>query len=270
MTARLTVLLPVFNAERYLPEALDSMDDQTFSDYKMILCDDGSSDGSIQLIRDFAKRNENVLVLENEVNLGLPRTLNKCLDYVNTEYVARMDADDISVNTRLEKQIEFLDANPDYAVVSCNCSLFDEDGEWGQRALHEVPNKHSFKTADVHLHGGAMVRTAVMKEVGGYTDNKYVQRIEDYYLWYKIYRRGYKGFNISEILYAVREDQKALLRRDMPSRIRAAAVRTHVLRKLGVKSFWFYGPLPLVKGLVPASVAGYIRRKRFHKNANSC
>ena len=127
---RITVLMGIYNCAATLSEALDSLINQTYKSFKIILCDDGSSDNTYQIAKRYADKYDNIILIKNERNMKLAATLNHCLKYADTEYIARMDGDDISLPTRFEKEINFLDAHPEYALVSCPMIHFDEKGEW--------------------------------------------------------------------------------------------------------------------------------------------
>lgn len=133
--ARISVLMGIYNCASTLVEALDSLENQTYKDFRIILCDDGSKDNTLQVAQDYAKKYDNVIVIWNERNMGLNYTLNHCLKYADTEYVARMDGDDISLSIRFEKEVAFLDAHPEYAVVSAPMIYFDEKGEFSRRKV---------------------------------------------------------------------------------------------------------------------------------------
>src|SRR5690606_1878528 len=172
MIPRISVLMGIYNCASTLPEALDSLLAQTFKDFKIILCDDGSTDNTYEVAQTYANLHKNIILLQNKKNLKLAATLNHCLKYADTEYVARMDGDDISLPTRFEKQIKFLDNHPEYAVVSSPMIYFDETGDWGKGKAIEYPNIQSFKSGTPHPHAPCMIRTEVIKNVGGYTDTK--------------------------------------------------------------------------------------------------
>ena len=110
--ARISVLIGIYNCASTLVEALDSLYAQTFKDFKVILCEDGSTDNTYDVAEKYAQSHDNIILLRNEGNMGLNYTLNRCLEYADTEYVARMDGDDISLPHRLETEINFLDAHP--------------------------------------------------------------------------------------------------------------------------------------------------------------
>ena len=112
MKPRISVLMGIYNCATTLPEAIDSLYAQTYKDFKLILCDDGSTDNTYEVAKKYADKYDNIVLLRNEKNMKLAYTLNHCLEYADTEYVARMDGDDISIPERFEKQIKFLDTHP--------------------------------------------------------------------------------------------------------------------------------------------------------------
>ena len=204
---RITVLMGIYNCAATLSEALDSLINQTYKSFKIILCDDGSSDNTYQIAKRYADKYDNIILIKNERNMKLAATLNHCLKYADTEYIARMDGDDISLPTRFEKEINFLDAHPEYALVSCPMIHFDEKGEWKRGKAIEKPTKESFRIASPFCHAPVMIRTSVLKAVDGYTVALKTERMEDYYLWYKIYKAGYIGYNLQEHYYKMRDDK---------------------------------------------------------------
>lgn len=264
---RISILMGIFNCADTLPEALDSLYAQTYKEFKLILCDDGSEDKTYEVAKSYAERYDNIVLLRNEKNMKLAYTLNHCLEYADTEYVARMDGDDISLPERFEKQIAFLDSHPEYAVVSCSMIHFDESGDWGQGKTVEKPDINTFKKSTPHPHAPSMMRTSVMKEVGGYTINKYLERGQDYYLWYKIYKAGYKGYNLQEHLYKMRDDKDAMSRRTFKSRWNGSIVKRHVMKNLGIKNATFYALPNLIKAFIPAFIMKIIRKKKMEKNS---
>ena len=159
--ARIAVLMGIYNCAPTLQEALDSLYAQTYQDFKIILCDDGSKDDTLKIAEENTRLHENVIVIKNECNMGLNYTLNHCLEYADTEYVARMDGDDLSMPTRFEKEIKFLDEHPEYAVVSAPMVYFDENGDfrWG-KGCGEIVAK-DFLQVNPICHDPSMARTNV-------------------------------------------------------------------------------------------------------------
>src|SRR5690242_1454586 len=111
----LTVLMPVYNAERFLREAIDSILAQSLQQFEFLIIDDGSTDSSVDIIRSYT--DSRIRFIQNERNLGISATLNKGIELSKTELIARMDADDISYPTRLEKQYQYFLTHPDCALL---------------------------------------------------------------------------------------------------------------------------------------------------------
>lgn len=263
MKPRITILMAIYNCAPTLKEAIDSLYAQTYNNFKLVLCDDASTDNTYEIAKQYAEKHDNIVLIQNEKNMKLAYSLNRCLEYADTEYVARMDGDDISLPTRFEKQIKFLDNHPEYALVSCPMIHFDEKGDWGWGKSDPTPDKNSFKKGTPHAHAPCMIRTNVIKEVGGYTVNKYLVRGQDYYLFYKIYKVGYKGYNLQEHLYKMRDDQNAMARRTLRNRFNAFLIKNEVLNGLQVKKPLLYSFPSLLKGFIPPFLMKLLRKKRL-------
>lgn len=260
---RITILMAIYNCAPTLAEAIDSLYAQTYNNFKLVLCDDGSTDDTYKIAKEYADRYSNIVLLKNKKNLKLAASLNRCLEYADTEYIARMDGDDISLPTRFEKEIEFLDNNPEYALVSTPMIYFDETGDWGEGKANPTPGLDSFKKGAPHTHAPCMIRTEVMKKIDGYTVSPLLNRGQDYYLWYKIYKAGYIGYNLQEPLYKMRDDKNAMSRRTLKSRYNAFIVKREVLKGLDISNGFLYAFPNLIKALIPISIMKIIRRKRI-------
>ena len=265
LVPRITILMAIYNCESTLEEAIDSLYAQTYSNFQLVLCDDGSTDNTYALAKKYADKHSNIILLKNEKNLKLAASLNRCLEYADTEYIARMDGDDISLPTRFEKQIKFLDTHPEYAVVSTPMIYFDETGDWGKGTAIPIPTIDVFRNRAPHAHAPSMVRTSVMKKVNGYTDTKKTVRVEDYYLWYKIYKAGYKGYNLEEPLYKMRDDRDALARRNFQVRYNGFIIKKEVMKDLGIKNSFYYALPNLLKAFIPGSLMIILRKRRMKK-----
>ena len=141
---RISILMGIYNCEKTLEEAIDSLLKQSYKKWKLIMVDDGSQDQTYQIAARYADKYENIYLYKNNNNMGLNYTLNHCLKYADTEYIARMDGDDISMPTRLQKELDFLDMHKEYAIVSSSMIAFDESGEWGIYKHPEYPKKIDF------------------------------------------------------------------------------------------------------------------------------
>lgn len=260
--ARISVLMGIYNCAATLQEALDSLYAQTYQDFKIIMCDDGSTDDTLRIAEENAQRHGNVIVVKNERNMGLNYTLNHCLEYADTEYVARMDGDDISLPTRFEKEIKFLDEHPKYAVVSVPMIYFDENGDFRRGRGNGEVKAMDFVHGSPICHAPCMARTSVFKEVGGYSVDNRLLRVEDYHLWFKIFAAGYKLFMLDECLYKMRDDRNAVARRNWLTRRNEIYVK-HIGYKMIGLPWWYqaYTIVPILKYFAPKSLYKLIHRR---------
>ena len=185
-----TVLMPVFNGSRFLAEAIESILHQTFEDFEFVIIDDGSKDNSFDIICQY--NDERLKIIQNRKNIGLAKTLNLGLEFAKGDYVARMDQDDISVSTRLEREVEFLDRYPDLGMVSTNCYIIDSSGKINNKPIYSNTLKggevewHLFWGYPI-IHPSVMFRTRLVQSLNGYPEmSEY--HVEDYLLWFRLLR----------------------------------------------------------------------------------
>ncbi|GHU05641.1 hypothetical protein FACS1894205_5940 [Alphaproteobacteria bacterium] len=197
---KVSVLLPAYNAEKYIAEAIQSILDQTFTDFEFIIINDGSKDNTVKIIRQFV--DPRIIFIDNEQNSGLIAALNQGLDLARGEYIARMDADDISLPTRFAKQVAFMDANQDVGVLGSWVQWFGDD--CGERVLRRDSAVGFFEVLrDCPVaHPTVMLRKSVFDKYDLRYDSDYVN-CEDYELWSRaIYYT--KIVNLPEILLKYR------------------------------------------------------------------
>jgi len=261
MSGKISVLMGIYNCADTLGQAVASIQHQTCSDWELILCDDGSSDNTYDVAAALAAEDSRILLMRNEKNLGLNATLNRCLAAATGEYVARMDGDDDCMPDRFEKQLQFLQTHPEFQIVSSAMILFDEKGEWGRVASPEYPQPEDTVGGTAFCHAAVMLKKECMDAVGGYTEDVRMLRVEDVNLWIKLYAAGFRGYNIQEPLYRMRNDQNALNRRKYIYRVNSVYVRLQGCRmlKLGPRSY-LKACIPMINGLVPARLRHLIRR----------
>ncbi|WP_044060240.1 glycosyltransferase [Proteiniphilum acetatigenes] len=258
---RITVIMAVYNCATTLHEALDSLYAQTYKNFKLILCDDASTDSTYKIAREYIERYDNITLLQNKKNMKLAATLNRCLKYADTEYIARMDGDDISLPTRFEKEISFLDQNPHISIVSSAMIYFDEFGDYRESTPIQYPNKKDFIRGTPFAHAACMVRSSAYFDVGGYDET--IVRGQDYDLWFRMYAKGHKGFNINEPLYKMRDDKNAISRRKFKYRIMESLIRSRGFKMLNLPFYYqFYTLRPILIGLLPKKIYTFLRRKQ--------
>ncbi len=197
---RVTVLMPVYNGEKYLRQAMDSILNQTFTDFEFLIINDGSKDGSVEIIE--AYDDPRIRLVHNEQNLKLVATLNKGIDLARGEYIARMDCDDISLPERLARQVAVMDKYPDVGVCGAWAWVIDSAGKVFDKIKTPVGRKLAsfYWRPSPFVHPTVMIRSAILKQ------NKYDQRFadaEDYALWLSLCRvTGF--YNLAEFLLLYR------------------------------------------------------------------
>ncbi len=270
---KISILMGIYNCAATLTEAIDSIISQTYTNWQFIICDDGSKDNSYDIAKKYEKMDpDRFVVIKNESNIGLNSTLNRCLKIADGDYIARMDGDDVCAPTRFQKEVEFLNSHPDYAIVSTYMTTFDENGEWGCIKTLEYPQVKDFPThVPMFCHAPCMIRKEAFMDVGGYTEDKRLLRVEDYHLWYKFYAKGYKGYNIPEALYKMRDDRNALHRRTVKARFNGIYA-TFVGFKMVHLPKWMYiyaiknAVVEIIKIIIPDKLYILLHKRRLNTN----
>ncbi len=262
-----SVIMGIYNCAGTLDEAIKSILNQTYTDWKVIMCDDGSTDNTYNVASKYVRQYpDKFILIKNDKNMGLNYTLNHCLEYADTKYVARMDGDDISLPARFEKEVKFLEENPKYTIVSTQMEYFDEQGVFGKNNASGEPKYNDIVRSTPFCHAPCMVKREAYEKVGGYTVSKKYIRVEDYELWLKMYQNGYKGYNIPEVLYKMRDDRNAKMRRNFKSRVNIARVVCRAIKTLKLKKIYYlYAVKPIIIGLLPTSLYMYLHKKRLNK-----
>jgi len=185
ITPLISVIMPVYNAEKYLDEAIQSILNQTYKDFEFIIINDGSKDKSLEIIEKYKNEDERILLISRE-NKGLVESLNEGIEKSKGKYIARMDSDDISLPNRFEEQINLLTQNINIDVVGCFYQLIDEYSKVKGDIVKVPVTKEDILMNLCYTvplaHPSAMIRKSVFKQVK-YEDNP----TEDYLLWTQIY-----------------------------------------------------------------------------------
>ena len=184
--------MPVYNARRYLAEAVRSVLGQTLTDFELILVDDGSTDGSARVIDAFARADDRVRLVRRP-NAGVTRSLNEGIALSRGRYVARMDADDRCLPFRLARQVEYLDAHPECVAVGSRVVLMDPHGSPLGRSGHATDHESIDRKLLTHsgwamVHPTVMMRRQAVVDLGGY-DERWVA-CEDHDLFLRLAERG--------------------------------------------------------------------------------
>lgn len=192
---KITVLMPVYNCELYIKDAIDSILSQTFEDFEFLIIDDASTDNTINVIKTYT--DPRIQLIEKPINTGYTNSLNQGLKLAKGKYIARMDGDDISLPMRFEKQLTFLEANPDVVLCGTNFSVI------GTEKTVVLPQKNgmiklALLKGNCVAHPSVMIRNQKLQQLEIFYDSK-KEPAEDYDLWVRLLTIG-ELHNLQEVL----------------------------------------------------------------------
>lgn len=209
MSPKVSIVMSVYNGEVYVAESINSMLNQTFADFEFIILDDGSTDATLGIIQEFAKHDDRIQIIKLDTNMGLAAALNRGIAVAQGQYIARMDADDVSLPERLQKQVDFLDAHPDVGVVGTQMQVVDQD----KKPLFKfvVPQQHSLIVWNIFFgrtfaHPSVLMRRDAVNKVGGYDATLPVA--QDIDLWSQLVGQV-KFANLADSLMLYRTHERA-------------------------------------------------------------
>jgi glycosyltransferase involved in cell wall biosynthesis len=208
---KVSVILPAYNAAAHLGKAIDSILGQTFPDFELIIINDGSTDSTTELLAHYHDPRVKVITQEN---LGLPKALNEGLVIARGDYIARQDADDISLPSRLEKQVQFLDQHENYGLVGTWSQIITPDGPSHRQHLHPTSNGQiqvQLLINNQFVHSSVMFRASCLKNTGLYSEDPNHFPPEDYDLWLKMAQHTLVA-NLSEVLLHYLEEPNSISR----------------------------------------------------------
>lgn len=268
--ATISVIMGIYNCRDFkmLEKSIESIRNQSFTDWEFIICNDGSSDNTLSELEKYPKKDSRIKVISYEQNMGLAYALNECIKYATGKYIARQDDDDISLKNRFEKQVEFLENNPKYSFVGTTARVFDSNGIWGRLSVEEKPGKKSFYWNSPFIHPTTLFRREAIEEVGGYKVTKITRRCEDYDMFMSLYSMGHIGYNIQEVLYHyqfINGNEGNGKDHPFKYRIDEMRIRWTGFKKMNVLSIFSlpYVVKPIIISLIPQFVFKKIIRKRF-------
>ena len=227
-TIKISVLMTAYNTEKFIEAAIQSVLEQTFTDFEFIIINDGSTDRTKEMIDSF---NDPRIILINQTNKGIAEALNNGLKIAKSNLIARFDADDICYADRLEKQYNFLLNNPEYIIVGSSADYIDEDGDYVFTYHSPVTNEkiQSLKNNTCPLiHSSVLYRKDIIADHGGYSI--YAHNFEDHFLWITILNKG-KAFNFYEPLIKVRLNPASVTIDDQWRTKKFRRIKKNALRK---------------------------------------
>ena len=190
MNPKVSIILPTYNGAKYIKRAIDSILSQSFSDWELLIIDDGSVDNTNDIIQKYMVNDSRIFLYKNEKNLGVQKSANKGLSVAKGEYIARIDDDDIWIDKdKLRKQVQFLDRNLDYVIVGTNAISIDENDKILLKSVFPETDKeirNSIIFANSFIHSSVVFRKQNVLSFGGYSEDEEDKNIEDYALFLKI------------------------------------------------------------------------------------
>jgi len=236
---KISVIMAVHDGEAYLGLALESILKQSFKDFEFIIVDDASTDQSPDILKEFDQNDERIILLKNDEQLGLARSLNKALDVAKGKYIARMDADDISYPERFYQQFCYLEAYPEIILVGCSVDVIGENGEFKREVIGSSdPAMLRWNlllgNAAAVVHPTAMWRAEEMKHFGLYADLPTSQDLELFNRLFEV--EPFPIDNLKSILLAYREHDKNIshangaMQFEVSNRIRTESIQ----KQLGI------------------------------------
>ena len=214
---KISIIMGIYkmiNKKDIVKLAIDSILNQTYRDFEFIICDDGSNDGTYEMVQDLIKNDKRVILIKNNENKGLAYSLNHCLSIAKGEYIARMDADDISMPERFVKQIAFMNSHPDIDCLGTWAIEIDDDGKEYFRKKMPITHEEClelFKKRDCMIHPTVMFRRSYFEKAGLYPEDTYFG--EDTMMWAKGFKSGCIFANVPEYLFKFRLDSNFFERR---------------------------------------------------------
>lgn len=204
---KVSVLMSVYNGEKYLEESIESILNQTLKNFEFFIIDDSSTDSSLEIIKKFGEKDGRIKVIRNKENIGLTRSLIRGIKEVKGKYIARQDVDDISLPNRLIKQFNFLEKNKNVFLCGTNVTYIDEKGynlSPSYILTNSIKIKKKLKQSNCLIHASTMFRN---KNI--YYREKFIYS-QDYDLYLNILTAGYEIKNLSEILVKSRYNDEAI------------------------------------------------------------
>ena len=255
----------VHNGAKTLARAIDSIVNQTYSNFELIICDDCSTDMSESIVKGYTQKDKRIKLIKNNHNSGLAVSLNHCIEIAEGEYLARMDDDDISHINRFEKQIKFLDNHPEYSIVGSCRRTFDNDGVWNTYGTAGELSKEDIIKCNIFTHPTVMMRKKDVLKAGMYTVSDRTMRGQDFDLWCKMYAQGFKGYVLGDVLFDYYEDRNSI--KEIKPKYRINNFKTHMIwrKKMGLSlKYDIYAYKELLAILIPQKLlVKYKKMKRL-------
>ncbi len=262
---KISVIMGIYNCAETLPAAIESILQQTYTDWELIMCDDCSTDNTYEVALAYQKKYpDRIKLLQNEKNSYLAYSLNHCLSAATGKYVARMDGDDRSAPERFARQVAFLQEHPDVQLVGTAVQHFNEDGYTSLMLAPVHPDKYTMRDSSPFKHATILTYKYVYDQLGGYCVSERTRRSQDRELFFRFFANGFSGDNINEPLYLGLDDLSAVKRRTWKVRWNSFLITRDGYRLLKFPRWWIIKPFlkTVTKAVIPYKIIYRFRSRK--------
>lgn len=196
-TKKISVIMSCFNSEETLPNSIESILNQTYTNLELLIVDDSSTDKTFKILKQYQELDERVKIFKNQKNIGLTKSLNILIKHSTGKYLARQDSDDVSFDRRLSEQINFL-CNSKYKVCTTRAEVMDSTNKIPGYSFY-FPQKFITKFKNPFIHGTLLIEKELMNSIGGYDEDFYFA--QDYKLFSDLLSQNYSIGAINKVLY---------------------------------------------------------------------
>jgi len=268
---KVSVIMSVYNGERFLKQSIDSILIQSFRNFEFIIIDDGSIDNTKEILREYENKDKRIKIISNEKNVGLSKSLNKGLNLVCGDYIARMDSDDISLPNRLRKQVSFMDNNPEIGLLGTAYYEIDEnDNIIGIKHFpcEDYKLRKTLIKYNPFFHASVMIRRKILEHIGKY--DEVISKAQDYELWFRIAKVS-KIANLDELLMKRRYTKDQISIKYENEQIKwAINIRKKVIKEKQYNAWnYFYLIRPYILLKTPYRFRYFIRKYLLKSRVNA-
>lgn len=273
-TSKYDELISVVMGVRYqrpsidlLIRAVNSILQQTYSELEIIICERDSVKEAKNYLLQLSQQEPRIKLIDGSLASSFSEQLNICIENAHGNWIARMDDDDYSHPNRLEKQLNFLKEHEDIAFVGCNSKLMQDGEVIGIQTSPEYPETNDFLFNQPFIHPSVMFRRDALKLVEGYSNIMRCNRCEDFDLFMRLYRNGFRGANLQTPYFTYTLPERGITTRSMSDRVNEMKTRFVCFRecKMFPKAIP-YVIKPIVVGFLPKKLLARLKRKRNVKN----
>ncbi len=260
---QISVIMGIYNSnnKEEVLKSIKSIQDQTFTNWECIICEDGSEDDTYLFLQEHFHDDERIILIQNKTNRGLCFSLNHALEKVRAPYIIRQDTDDYSRRDRFERLYSYMEEHQEIDVLGTGMVMYDNLGEWGSYKIRTVrAQKEDFLIGTVVAHPSVIMKTESLRKCGGYRVAPETRRCEDYDLFMRMYAAGCVICNIKDELYYYKADREGNKRKFIN------VVNECVVRYKGYKNLEMgligipYVFKPIIMFLVPSFIRKKIRK----------